>query len=192
MSIWWHLDCFNEDLCNDFFFLICLAKKRKQLFWTDTLSCVICYIFLDVRVRLPFGWESGPNTHRRWWFNVKAEQGQFTVKGNLETQRKLFPKNFKGQFQAHVFFFLIVWSLMHNSLIHILTKITFISWHNFVLCGSAYAQRHWASHLIGPVAPHLLKVFPTLGPYLHNIINSSLSSGVVPLNFKHALVQPLF
>ena len=38
-----------------------------------------------------------------------------------------------------------------------------------------------------PVPPQLFKeVFPTVGPFLHNIINSSLSLGVVPVNFKHA------
>ena len=35
------------------------------------------------------------------------------------------------------------------------------------------------------------EVFQTVGPSLLEIINSSLSSGVVPKNFKHAVVQPL-
>ncbi len=35
------------------------------------------------------------------------------------------------------------------------------------------------------------EVFPTVGPSLLTGINSSLSSGVVPVNFKHAVVQPL-
>lgn len=42
------------------------------------------------------------------------------------------------------------------------------------------------------VPPRLLKeVFPTIGPSFTTVINSSLSSGVVPVNFKHAVVQPL-
>lgn len=45
---------------------------------------------------------------------------------------------------------------------------------------------------IDPVPPHLFKeVFPTVGPYVHCFKNSSLSSGVVPVSFKHAVVQPL-
>ncbi len=35
------------------------------------------------------------------------------------------------------------------------------------------------------------EVFPTVGPYVTAVINSSLCSGVVPMNFKHAVVQPL-
>uniref|UniRef100_A0A3B4X257 Reverse transcriptase domain-containing protein n=1 Tax=Seriola lalandi dorsalis TaxID=1841481 RepID=A0A3B4X257_SERLL len=35
------------------------------------------------------------------------------------------------------------------------------------------------------------EVFPTVGPSVLAVINSSLSSGVVPKNFKHAVVQPL-
>ena len=35
------------------------------------------------------------------------------------------------------------------------------------------------------------EVFPTVGPSVIALINSSLSSGVVPENFKHAVVQPL-
>lgn len=35
------------------------------------------------------------------------------------------------------------------------------------------------------------EVFPTVGPYVLAVVNSSLSSGVVPKNFKHAVVQPL-
>lgn len=42
-----------------------------------------------------------------------------------------------------------------------------------------------------PVPPPLFKeVFPTVGPSVL-AVNSSLSSGVVPKNFKHAVVQPL-
>ncbi len=35
------------------------------------------------------------------------------------------------------------------------------------------------------------EVFPTVGPSVLAVVNSSLSSGVVPENFKHAVVQPL-
>lgn len=35
------------------------------------------------------------------------------------------------------------------------------------------------------------EVFPSIGQSILAIINSSLSSGVVPANFKHAVVQPL-
>ena len=35
------------------------------------------------------------------------------------------------------------------------------------------------------------EVFPTVWPSCLTVINSSLSSGVVPVNFKHAVVQPL-
>uniref|UniRef100_A0A8P4K1H9 Reverse transcriptase domain-containing protein n=1 Tax=Dicentrarchus labrax TaxID=13489 RepID=A0A8P4K1H9_DICLA len=42
------------------------------------------------------------------------------------------------------------------------------------------------------VPPRLFKeVFPTVGPSVIAVINSSLTSGVVPENFKHAVVQPL-
>ena len=42
------------------------------------------------------------------------------------------------------------------------------------------------------VPPRLFKeVFPTVGPSVIALINSSLSSGVVPESFKHAVVQPL-
>ncbi|XP_076597184.1 uncharacterized protein LOC143326976 [Chaetodon auriga] len=42
------------------------------------------------------------------------------------------------------------------------------------------------------VSPRLFKeVFPSIGEAVLAIINSSLSSGVVPLSFKHAVVQPL-
>ncbi len=42
------------------------------------------------------------------------------------------------------------------------------------------------------VPPWLVKeVFPTVGPSVLAVVNSSLSSGVVPENFKHAVVQPL-
>ena len=42
------------------------------------------------------------------------------------------------------------------------------------------------------VPPRLFKeVFPTVGTYFLKVINSSLSSGVVPVSFKHAVVQPL-
>ena len=42
------------------------------------------------------------------------------------------------------------------------------------------------------VPPRLFKeVFPTTGPSCLTVINSSLSSGVVPVNLKHAVVQPL-
>lgn len=42
------------------------------------------------------------------------------------------------------------------------------------------------------VPPRLPKeIFPTIGPSFTTVINSSLSSGVVPVNFKHAVVQPL-
>lgn len=42
------------------------------------------------------------------------------------------------------------------------------------------------------VPPRLFKeVFPTIGPSCLTVINSSLSSGVVPVNLKHAAVQPL-
>ena len=42
------------------------------------------------------------------------------------------------------------------------------------------------------VPPGLLKeVFPTLGPHILNIINSSLTSGQVPKDFKHAVVHPV-
>ena len=41
------------------------------------------------------------------------------------------------------------------------------------------------------VPPRLFKeVFPTVGPSVITVINSILSSGVVPENFKHAVVQP--
>ena len=40
------------------------------------------------------------------------------------------------------------------------------------------------------VPPRLLKeVFQTVGPSCTAVINSSLTSGVVPVNFKHAVVQ---
>ncbi len=42
------------------------------------------------------------------------------------------------------------------------------------------------------VPPRLFKeVFQTIGPNIQAIINSSLASGAVPSNFKHAVVQPL-
>uniref|UniRef100_A0A8C5AN71 Reverse transcriptase domain-containing protein n=1 Tax=Gadus morhua TaxID=8049 RepID=A0A8C5AN71_GADMO len=42
------------------------------------------------------------------------------------------------------------------------------------------------------VPPRLFKeIFPTIGPSFTAVINSSLSSGVVPAQFKHAVVQPL-
>ncbi len=42
------------------------------------------------------------------------------------------------------------------------------------------------------VPPRFVKeVFPTVGPSVLAVVNSSLSSGVVPGNFKHAVVQPL-
>ncbi|XP_032879310.1 uncharacterized protein LOC116974699, partial [Amblyraja radiata] len=42
------------------------------------------------------------------------------------------------------------------------------------------------------VPPLLFKeVFPSIGQSVLTIINSSLCSGVVPINFKHAVVQPL-
>ena len=42
------------------------------------------------------------------------------------------------------------------------------------------------------VPPHFFKeVFPCVGQSVLAIINSSLSSGVVPQSFKHAVVQPL-
>ncbi len=41
------------------------------------------------------------------------------------------------------------------------------------------------------VPPRFVKeVFPTVGPSVLAVVNSSLSSGVVPENFKHAVVQP--
>ncbi len=40
------------------------------------------------------------------------------------------------------------------------------------------------------VPPRFVKeVFPTVGPSVLAVVNSSLSSGVVPENFKHAVVQ---
>uniref|UniRef100_A0A3P9BFF7 Reverse transcriptase domain-containing protein n=1 Tax=Maylandia zebra TaxID=106582 RepID=A0A3P9BFF7_9CICH len=43
-----------------------------------------------------------------------------------------------------------------------------------------------------PVPPQFFKeIFPSIQQYVLDIINSSLSSGVVPANFKHAVVQPL-
>lgn len=43
-----------------------------------------------------------------------------------------------------------------------------------------------------PVPPQLFtEVLPPPGPYLHCIIDSCLSSGVVLVNFKRALLQPL-
>ncbi len=42
------------------------------------------------------------------------------------------------------------------------------------------------------VPPHFFKeVFISIGQLVLAIINSSLSSGVVPVSFKHAVVQPL-
>ena len=42
------------------------------------------------------------------------------------------------------------------------------------------------------VSPSFFKeVFPSIGQSVLAIINSSLSSGVVPASFKHAVVQPL-
>ncbi len=42
------------------------------------------------------------------------------------------------------------------------------------------------------VPPRFVKeLFPTVGPSVLAVVNSSLSSGVVPENFKHAVVQPL-
>jgi hypothetical protein len=42
------------------------------------------------------------------------------------------------------------------------------------------------------IPPKLFKeVFPTIGPSVTAVINSSLSSGVVPGHFKHAVVQPV-
>ncbi len=42
------------------------------------------------------------------------------------------------------------------------------------------------------VPPHFLKeVFYTIGPVVQEIINSSLTLGAVPLDFKHVVVQPL-
>ena len=42
------------------------------------------------------------------------------------------------------------------------------------------------------IPPQLFKeVFSTVGPSVIALINSSLSSGVVPENFKHAVVQHL-
>lgn len=42
------------------------------------------------------------------------------------------------------------------------------------------------------VPPRLFKeVFHTIGPSIILVLNSSLSTGVVPKNFKHAVVQPL-
>ena len=42
------------------------------------------------------------------------------------------------------------------------------------------------------VPPHFFKeVFPSIGQLVLAIINSSLSSCVVPQNFKHAVLQPL-
>ncbi|TKS65252.1 RNA-directed DNA polymerase from mobile element jockey [Collichthys lucidus] len=42
------------------------------------------------------------------------------------------------------------------------------------------------------IPPHFFKeVFPSIGQTVLAIINSSLSSGVVPQSFKHAVVQPL-
>ena len=38
---------------------------------------------------------------------------------------------------------------------------------------------------------YLKRFSPTVGPSVISVINSSLSSGVVPENFKHAVVQPL-
>lgn len=43
-----------------------------------------------------------------------------------------------------------------------------------------------------PVPPHLFKeVWATIGPHVHAIINSSLSSGVVPAFCKKAVIEPL-
>ena len=42
------------------------------------------------------------------------------------------------------------------------------------------------------VPPQLFKeAFQTVGPSFLTVINGSLSSGVVPVHFKHAVVQPL-
>lgn len=45
----------------------------------------------------------------------------------------------------------------------------------------------------GDVIPSSLfkKVFDTIGPSILSILNNSLSSGVVPASFKHAVIQPL-
>lgn len=44
-----------------------------------------------------------------------------------------------------------------------------------------------------PVPPHLFKeVLPTVGPLVVELVNHSLLSGVVPEEFKHAVVHPLF
>lgn len=43
-----------------------------------------------------------------------------------------------------------------------------------------------------PIPPLFLKeVFSTIGPTILTILNSSLTSGMVPKNFKDAIVQPL-
>uniref|UniRef100_A0A669CPU2 Reverse transcriptase domain-containing protein n=1 Tax=Oreochromis niloticus TaxID=8128 RepID=A0A669CPU2_ORENI len=43
-----------------------------------------------------------------------------------------------------------------------------------------------------PVPPQFFKeIFPSIGQAVLTVINSSLISGVVPANFKHAVVQPL-
>lgn len=43
-----------------------------------------------------------------------------------------------------------------------------------------------------PLPPRFFKeVFPTVAPDVLNIINSSLANGIVPVSFKHAVVQPL-
>lgn len=42
------------------------------------------------------------------------------------------------------------------------------------------------------VPPRLLKeVLPTVGPLVLQLVNHSLMSGVVPKDFKHAVVKPL-
>lgn len=43
-----------------------------------------------------------------------------------------------------------------------------------------------------PLPPHLFKeVFQTIAPTVLTLLNSSLSSGVVPVNSKQAVVHPL-
>uniref|UniRef100_A0A8C6LWY4 Reverse transcriptase domain-containing protein n=1 Tax=Nothobranchius furzeri TaxID=105023 RepID=A0A8C6LWY4_NOTFU len=45
---------------------------------------------------------------------------------------------------------------------------------------------------VDPVPPHLLKeTYSVTGPLMLSIINNSLSTGVVPRAFKHAVVQPV-
>lgn len=63
---------------------------------------------------------------------------------------------------------------------------------------SLFCLQELVSHLKPSGSPYdalpprfFKEVFLTIAPFVQSIVNSSFSSGVVPVNLKHAVIQPL-